>query len=102
LSTKFEVLVDEAKCLTPTFLELEIELMSKSASQSELKSGNTSNESELEMIFNDCLESDRRLEENVVQVAVTSLSELGDLQSVKPEEGKVIARVSIAGGPHLN
>jgi len=38
----------------------------------------------------------------VVQVAVASPSELGDSQSVKPEEGEVIDRVSTAGGPHLN
>ena len=34
--------------------------------------------------------------------AVTSLSELGDSQSVKPEEGEAIYRGSTAGGPHLN
>jgi len=44
------------------------------------------------MIFKDWLESDRRLEGNVVQVAVTSLSELGDSPSVKPEEDEVIDR----------
>jgi len=102
LDTKVEVLIDEAECLTPTFSELKIVLISESASQSELESGNTSNESGLEMIFKDWFESDRRLEGNVVQVTVTSLSELGDLQSVKPEEGEVIDRGSTAWGQHLN
>ena len=73
MNTEIEVLIDEAKYLTPTFSELKIEYISESASQSEFESGNTSNESGLEMIFTDCLESDRRLEGNVVQVAVTSL-----------------------------
>ena len=55
-----------------------------------IKIGNASDESGLEMIFKDWLESDQRLEGNVIQVAVTSLSELEDLQSVKLEEGEVI------------
>ena len=49
------------------------------------------------MIFKDWLESDRRLEGNVVQVTVKSLSELGESQSVKPEEGEVIDRGSTVG-----
>jgi len=54
------------------------------------------------MIFKDCLESDRRLEGNVLKVAVTSLSELENSQSVKPEESEMIVRDSTAGGSHLN
>ena len=100
--TEVKVLIGEDKCLTPTFSELKIELTSESASQLELGSGNISNQSGLEIIFKDWLKSDRSLERNVVQVAVTSLSELEDSQSVKPDENAVIDRGSIAGGPHLN
>jgi hypothetical protein len=76
LDTEIKFLIGKAKYLTPTFSELEIELISESESQSELESGNTSNESGLVRIFKDCLESDRRLEGNVIQVAVTKLIEL--------------------------
>ena len=81
MDTEVEVLIGEAKCLTHTFSELKKELISESALQSELQSGNASNKSGLEMIFKDWLESYRRLEGNVVQVAVTSLSDLSEIHN---------------------
>ena len=82
LDAKVAVLIGEAKYVTPTFSELEIELISESASQSELESGNKHNESELVMIFKYFLESDRRLKGNILQVAVTESIEF--FKSVTP------------------
>jgi len=54
------------------------------------------------MIIKEWLESDRRLKGNVVQLAVTSWSELGDLPTVKPVESEVIVNGSTAGRQNLN
>ena len=106
-----------------TFAGVEIVSISESELISELESGSSSNKKGLKVIFKDFLESNRRLEGDLLQVAVTksvlsfksvtppsieevckklwvkSLSEVVDLQSVKNEEDKVIDSGSTAGGP---
>jgi hypothetical protein len=111
LDTDVDVLIDEAKCVTPTFSELEMESISESASQLKFESGNTINESGLVMISKDWLPSDRILERDLLQVAVTDSIKLfesitsssldvvlADSQSVKEEESEVDRR-STAEGP---
>ena len=60
--TEVETVIGKAEFLTPTFLELEIESISESVLQLELEAWNTSNEKWLVMLFDDILESVRRLQ----------------------------------------
>jgi len=71
-----EVFIGEAKYVTPTFLELEIESISESASQLKLEYGNTINERGVVVIFEDCLELDPLPERDLLQVAVPESIEL--------------------------